>query len=159
LFQITSKFVTCITLIAVSTSLILASCSSATTQTTNPASGQQSSNQPAQKPGSSGQPPGNENMTTIMKRTAEILGISTDKFTTTFQNAMPKRPSGSDQQGGQPPAPPSGQSGQPPTPPADQQITQSQMMTEVYAKIATELNISADSIAKAMSQAEKELKK
>jgi hypothetical protein len=185
LFKIINKIATGITLVVVLAGLILASCSSATTQTTTPASGQQSANQPAQKSssssqqpsgqqssgqqpaGSPGQPPGNDNMTAIVKRAAEILGISTDKFTTVFQNAMPKR-TGSDQQGGQPPTPPSGQQvqppsggqqGQPPAPSADQSMTQSQVMTDVYTKMATELGISADSISKAMVQAEKELKK
>jgi hypothetical protein len=158
---------------------------SATGQESSPAAtGQQSTSQSAQqqKPGSQGQqPPGASNMTEILSRAAEILGISSEKLTTAFQNAMPQGgPSGSGQQGqpstppsgqqgeppaapsgeqGQPPTPPSGEQGQSSTPPSGQQMTQSQFMTDIYEKMAEELNISADDIASAMQQAEEELQK
>jgi hypothetical protein len=160
----------------------LAGCSTGSSQNTSSSSEQQSSpvtasqqsdNQSAQRQqsGSPGQqPPGASNMTEILSRAAEILGISSEKLTTAFQNAMPQGgPSGSGQQGqpptapsnqqGQPPTPPSGQQGQPSTPPSGQQMTQSQPMTDVYEKMAEELNISADDIASAMQQAEEELQK
>jgi len=109
------------------------------------------------------------------------LGIASDDFIAAFNNAMPEGgafgsiqqgqppvpPSGqqgqppalpSDQQG-QPPAPPYGQQGQPPAPSSGQQMSQSQFMTEVYERMAVELNISADDIAEAMTQAEEELRK
>jgi hypothetical protein len=73
------------------------------------------------------------------------------------QGQLPIPPS-DQQEGQQPPAPPSDQQqGQQPKPPQDQQMSQSQFMTEVYAKMAAELNISADDIAEAIAQAEKEL--
>ncbi len=160
----------------------LAGCSTGSSQNTTSASGQESSSTatgqqstsqsaPQQQPGSPGQqPPGASNMTEILARAAEILGISSEKLTTAFQNAMPQGgPSGSGQQGQppaapsgqqrQPPEPPSGQQGQLSEPPSGQQMTQSQLMADVYEKMAEELNISADDIASAMQQAEEELQK
>jgi hypothetical protein len=98
-------------------------------------------------------------MTAILNRAAEILGISSDEFTTAFQNAMPEGGTSGSGQQGQPPTAPSGQQGQPPTAPSGQGMSQSQFMTEIYEKMAVELNISADDIAKAMEQAEEELQK
>lgn len=72
------------------------------------------------------------------------------------QGEPPAAPSGEQ---GQPPTPPSGEQGQSSTPPSGQQMTQSQLMTDVYEKMAEELNISADDIASAMQQAEEELQK
>jgi len=154
------------------------STSSPTTQPSVDSSGQQSNNpsMQQQQPGHSGQSqsPNAPDMTAVLNRAAEILGISSDKFTTAFQNAMPK-PSTDQQE--QPPAPPTGtpptgthpsdQQGQPPEPPtgapqSGQPKSQSenpQFMTDVYAKMAEELNISVDDISKAMTQAEEELKK
>jgi hypothetical protein len=176
-------------------SINLAGCSSDVSQSQSSSSGQQPSTSSGQQsidqsmqqqpPDSSGQGqfPGASNMTEILNRAAEILGISSDDFITAFNNAMseggafdsgqqgqPSPPSGQ-QEGQQPPAPPSGQQegqqppappsdqqqGQQPTPPQGQQMSQSQFMTEVYAKMAVELNISADDIAEAMVQAETEL--
>ncbi len=178
MFKNLKRLAAVITFLVILTSISLAGCSSNMSQTPSSSSGQQSTNQPAQqqqssssgeKPaGSPGQPPqGASNMEAILNRAAEILGISADKFTAAFQNAMPQPGSGQEGQPsqppsgeqGQPPEPPSGQQGQPSEPPSGQQMSQSQFMTETYAKMAVELNISADDIAKAMAQAEEELKK
>lgn len=150
-------------------SICLAGCSTNLSQNPSSSSGQQSDNRSAQQqqPGSPGQqPPGAVNMdavmTAILNRAAEILGISSDKFTAAFQNAqnaMPKGGASGSGQQGQPPTAPSGQQGQPTTPPSGQQMSQSKFMTEIYEKMAVELNISADDIAKAMEQAQKELQK
>jgi hypothetical protein len=159
--------------------------SSLSGQQSSGSSGQQSVNQSTQQPSSSGQqpsgssgqqPPDVSNLDAILNRAAEILGISSDDFIAAFNNAMPAGgPSGSgqqgqppteppsDQQGQQPPELPSGQQqGEPPAPPSGQQPSQSeppQFMTEVYEKMAAELNIAADDIAEAMTQAENELRK
>jgi hypothetical protein len=169
-----------VALAATLTGISLAGCSSDVSQNQSSSSGQQSStssqgstNQATQQqPGSSSQQPsGAANMNVILTRAAEILGISSDDFIAAFQNAMPQGgPSGQGQPGqlpappsgeqGQPPMPPSGEQGQPPAPPSGQQPSQSsspQFMTEVYEKMAAELNISADDIAEAIAQAEKEL--
>jgi hypothetical protein len=191
-FRNLRKLATGIAFVVILISISLAGCSTNSSQNPSSSSGQQSSTSSdqqsvdqstqQQQPSSSGQQPsGDLNMTAILNRAAEILGISADEFTTAFQNAMPEGgASGSGQEGqpsappsgqeGQPPAPPSGQEGQPATPPSGeegqppaapsgQQMSQSQFMTEIYEKMATELNISADDIAKAMEQAEKELQK
>jgi hypothetical protein len=161
-----SAAVTALVVILIGT--FLTGCSASSSQTSSSSSGQQSS------PTTSGQastnestqqqatPPGQQqfggsNMTEILTRAAEILGISSDDFIASFQNAMPQGgPSRSGEQG-QPPTAPSGQQGQPPT--SGQQMTQSQFMTDIYAKMAEELNISADDIANAIQQAEEELQK
>ena len=182
MFRNLRKLATGIAFVVILISISLAGCSTGLSQNTSSSSGQQSSpvtasqqsdNQSAQRqqPGSPGQqPPGASNMTEVLSRAAEILGISSEKLTTAFQNAMPQGgSSGSGQQGqpptapsgqqGQSPTPPSGQQGQPSTLPSGQQMTQSQLMTDVYEKMAEELNISADDIASAMQQAEEELQK
>lgn len=161
--------------VALVTVISLAGCSTDVSQNTPSSSGQQSTSQPTQQQpsGSSGQqptgtpgqrqPPDAANMTAVLNRAAEILGVSAEKFTAAFQKAMPTAPSG--QQQGQPPAPPSGQQGQPPqAPPSGGQQGQQPpgggaQLTEAYAKMSAELNISADSIAKAMAQAQQELMK
>lgn len=176
-------------LVVILTSISLAGCSSDVSQNPSSSSGQQPSASPEQKsinqstqqqqPSSSDQqpsgspsqqPPAAPNMTTVLNRAAEILGVPADEFTAAFQNAMPSPQSGREGQPsappsgqqGQPPAPPSGQEQgqQPPAPPSGQQPSESgppQFMTDIYAKMAAELNISADDIAKAMTQAQKEL--
>jgi hypothetical protein len=157
-------------LVLILTSISLAGCSADSSQRSSSSSGQQSStssgqgstNQATQQqPGSSSQqPPGAANMNVILTRAAEILGISSDDFIAAFQNAMPQGGPSGQGQPGQPPMPPSGEQGQPPAPPSGQQPSQSsspQFMTEVYEKMAAELNISADDIAQAIAQAEKEL--
>lgn len=158
--------------------------SSSSGQQSSGSSGQQSVNQSTQQPSSSGQqpsgssgqqPPDVSNMDAILNRAAEILGISSDDFIAAFNSAMPvggpsgpgqqgQPPAGppSGQQGQQPPELPSDQQGQPPAPPSGQQPSQSgspQFMTAVYENMAAELNISADDIAEAMTQAENELLK
>ena len=55
--------------------------------------------------------------------------------------------------------PPSG-SGQPPTPPGfSSDAGSGASMTAIYEKMATELNVTADAIAKAMTQAQQEVQK
>jgi hypothetical protein len=192
-FRNLRKLATGIAFVVILISISLAGCSTGSSQNTSSTSTQQSSSTTSGQPSTNGatqqqqtnsqgqQQPGASNMTAILSRAAEILGISSEKLTTAFQNAMPQGgPSGSGQQGqpstppsgeqgeppaspsgeqGQPPTPPSGQQGQPSTPPSGQQMTQSQPMTGVYEKMAEELNISADDIASAMQQAEEELQK
>ena len=182
MFRNLRKLATGIAFVVILISISLAGCSTNSAQNPSSSSGQQSSSTTSeqqsvnqstqqQQPGSPGQqPPGASNMTAILTRAAEILGISSDDFIAAFNNAMPEGgASGSGQQGqpptapsgqqGQPPTPPSGEQGQPSTPPSGQQMSQSQSMTEIYEKMAVELNISADDIAKAMEQAEEELQK
>jgi hypothetical protein len=137
-------------------------------QSTGQAATQQPSSSAQQPSGSPGQqPPGGIDNTEVLTRAAEILGVSSDDFITAFQNAMPQgMPSGSGQQG-QPPTSQSGQQGESPTPPSGQQgqpptgigqgMSQSQFMTDIYEKMAEELNISADDIANAIQQATEEL--
>lgn len=149
--------------------IILAGCGSSVTQTPASSSGQQSATQPTQQQpsGSSGQKPdgaqgqqppgGAQNKDAVMKRAAEILGIDEAKFTAAFKNAMPAPPSG--QQGLPPATPSSGQQGQPLSGAQQGQSPGgARDMTAIYEKMATELGISADDIAKAMAQAEQELK-
>lgn len=148
--------------------------SSSSGQQSSTSSGQQSTGQAAtQQPNSSSQqpsgspgqqPPGGIDNTEVLTRAAEILGISSDDFITAFQNAMPQgMPSGAGQQG-QPPTSQSDQQGEPPTPTSGQQgpptgqgMSQSQLMTDIYEKMAEELNISADDITNAIQQATEEL--
>lgn len=188
MFRNIKRLATGITFVVILTTISLAGCSPDMSQNQSSSSGKQSStssdqgstNQPTQQqPSSSGeqpsgsagqQPPGASDMTAILNRAAEILGIASDDFIAAFNNAMPEggafgsiqqgQPSAppSDQQG-QPPALPSGQQEQPPTLPSGQQMPQSQFMTEVYEKMAAELNIFADDIAEAITQAEEELRK
>jgi hypothetical protein len=159
-----------VALAATLTVISLAGCSSDVSQNQSSSSGQQSStssgqgstNQATQQQPSSSsqQPPGAANMNVILTRAAEILGISSDDLIAAFQNAMPQGGPSGQGQPGQPPMPPSGEQGQPPAPPSGQQPSQSsspQFMTEIYEKMAAELNISADAIAEAIAQAEKEL--
>jgi hypothetical protein len=175
------KLAASIAFVVILTSISLAGCSTDLSQNSSSSSGQQSSTSldpqsvdqstQQQQPTSSGQqPPGDSNITAILNRAAEILGISADEFTTAFQNAMPEGGASGSGQEGQPSVPPSGQEGEPPalpsgqerqpsTPPSDQQMSQSQFMTEIHEKMAAELNISADDITEAMEQAEEELQK
>jgi hypothetical protein len=136
--------------------------SSTSGQTAAPA-GQQGNPSSGQR-GSRG--PGGQNMTQVLNKAADILGISEATFTSAYNDARtsvfgsrpsgtrgqpPQRPSGSENWSGQRSQPPSGGgSGQPP-----QGV--SSMMTQVYAKMATALNISADKISAAMQQAMMEL--
>jgi len=107
-------------------------------------SGSEMSGQPTQPP------PGMPDMTAVLTRAAEMLGVAPDKFITAFENARPQGGPPGDGQQGQPPAPPSGQQpGQPGT----------QFMTEIATKMAAELNISADKIEAALSQAQQEISK
>ncbi|MFA5066196.1 MAG: hypothetical protein WC566_12145 [Dehalococcoidia bacterium] len=135
-----------------------------TTTQTNSQSGDQSSQQSAE----GRQPPsGGQDMTAILTRAADILGISSDKFITAFNNARPQAPSGDGQHGqppsgqdGEPPAAPTGQQGEKPSEsPSGQQQGKdgTGFMTEIYTKMADELGISADKIEAAMSQAMQEL--
>ena len=166
----TKKSATIIALVLILTNITLVSCSSdgsqnppsSSEQQSSNLSGQQSTDQPKQQdqPSPTGQlqPPTAPNMTEVLNRAAEILDISPDEFIAAFQNAMPSAPPG--QQQGKPPEHPEGQEGQPPPASrADQQMFQSEMMTEVYEAMAVELNVSADDIAEAITQAETELGK
>jgi hypothetical protein len=133
------------------------------TQQTNTQTGGQSAEQASQQPGTGQRPAGGQDMTKVLTRAAEILGVSSDKFTTAFNNARPQAPAGGGQQGQQPSGekpsePPSGQQGQPPEPPSGQQSQSGKgFMTETYTKMAEELGISADKIEAAMNQAMQEL--
>jgi hypothetical protein len=103
--------------------------------------------------------PGIDN-TKLLARAAAILNVSVDKLTTAFNNAMPRRTDG----GGTPPigtpptgTPPTG-SGTPPagTPPAGGQQGQPGQLAlpdDVIQKIASELGLSADTVASAFKQA------
>jgi hypothetical protein len=169
----------CAALGAILSGILLAGCSSGSgSQTTAPAvqtqqqtnqAAQQQTNTSGQQPSNtSGQPPsgqGQEGMKKVIVRAATILGVSESDLTTAFNTAMQaNRPSGSDNKtppSGQPPTqgqssgqqPPQGQSGQgqPPSGSSD-------MMTGVYSKIATALNLSADKVKAAFEQAQSELK-
>ncbi len=124
-----------------------------TTQQTTQQSTQQSGTQSGQQQPPSGQTPDNSKMDAVITRAAAILGVSADSFKKAFQNAMPQgRGSGSGQQG----QPPSGQ--QPPSAPSGSSA-QGPDMTAIYTKMAAELNVTADAIAKAMAQAQQELQK
>jgi len=184
------KYFTSATAIACAVALLagsLAGCSAAATQDqsapssqqttqqdTTPASQQQPAATGQQQPAATGrqQPSKGPDMTAVLTRAAEILGVAPDKFITAFENARPQGGPSDNRTQGQPPAPPSGQQqgeppapptgqqgGQPPAPPSGQQPGQpgTQFITEIAIKMAAELNISADKIAAAISQAEQEL--
>jgi type II secretory pathway pseudopilin PulG len=160
-------------LVAILSAVVLAGCSSgSSSQTAAPAAQtQQQTTQPTQQQTTtsgqqptttSGQQPsgqGQESMKKVVARAATILGVSETDLTTAFDAAMKaNRPSGSDNKtppSGQPPSgqTTSGQSGQgqPPSGSSD-------MMTSVYSKIATALNLSADKVKAAFEQAQSELK-
>ncbi len=132
------------------------------TQQTNTQTGGQSAGQSSQQPGTGQRPAGGQDMTKVLTRAAEILGVSSDKFITAFNNARPQPPSGagqqeppSGQQGEKPSEPPSGQQGQPPS--GQQGQSGKGFMTETYTKMAEELGVSADKIEAAMNQAMQEL--
>ncbi len=127
----------------------------------NPSSGQRGTR------GQGGQ--GGQNMSAVLNKAADILGISESTFTSAFNDAQKSvigsQPSGN---GGQPPRPPSGNDnwsgrgsqlppggsgGQPPSGNGGGRQGGSDMMTKVYAQMATALNISADQISAAMQQA------
>lgn len=147
-------------------------------QTTTQATGQPASQQPSSATGPQ-QPPKGLDMTAVLTRAAEILGVTPAKLITAFENARSQGqqgqpPSGTGGQQGQPPSgtggqrgqPPSGsnmQGGQPPAPPSDNRTPLSgppmQDMTAIYTRIATELGLSATDVANAMEQAQKELMK
>ncbi|MHB8085356.1 MAG: hypothetical protein ACYDHZ_05995 [Dehalococcoidia bacterium] len=108
--------------------------------------------------------PGGPNMSAILNKAADILGISESTFTSAFNDARTSvfgsRPSGGRTGGGQSPS--GGPGGPPPSenrtwggqPPSGSGGGQpSAMMTQVYAQMATALNISADKISAAMQQA------
>jgi hypothetical protein len=136
-------------------------------QQTTTQTGSQSADQSSQ-PAAGQQPPsGGQDMTKILTRAAEILGVDSEKFTTAFENARPQGgpsdngtrgqpPSG---QSGEPPAAPTGQQGEKPSaPPSGQQGQDGKgSMTEMYTSMAEELGVSADKIEAAMSQAMQEL--
>jgi hypothetical protein len=126
----------------------------------------------------------NSGRTAVLTRAAQILGITSDKFITAYQNATTAvmgnfnhgwtgtPPSGMPFGGqfGQPPAPPSGsppsgapQFGQrggqrPPDGQFQPPTGVPQFITDIYNKMAIELGISAEVIASAMTQAENELR-
>ena len=112
--------------------------------------------------------PGGPDMSKMMGRAAEILGITEAKFTSAFQQAQESvfgnMPGGTP--GILPPAPPSGTSGQQPQPPSGitglpapqgGQGPGSESVQKVYNKMAEILSISADRIASAIEQARQEL--
>lgn len=183
------KVISGMALVTILSGTMLAGCSStsststSTEQATTPStqqsttsetqSTQSTSTQASGQTPNKSQQPGNADMTKVLSRAAEILGVSADKFKTAFESAMPQgqqgqSPSGSNGQGGQPPSPPSlptdnktPMSG-PPGLASDNRTQMSppgQDMTTIYSKIATELGLSATDVANAMTQAQKELQK
>ena len=134
-----------------------------TQSTTQQSSGQQSGTQSGQQ--ASGQAPDNSKMDAVMTRAAAILGVSTDSFKKAFENAMgksgnvgqPPSPPGDNMTAGGPPSQPS--SGQQPSASTSGSSAQGPDMTATYTKMATELNLTADAIQKAMTQAQQELQK
>ena len=136
--------------------------------TTQPNSGTQN--------GSRSGRPGGQDMSQVMSRAAQILGITEAQFTSAYQQAQTSvfgaMPGGTP--GQQPPSdssgqrpqhlytdntsgqrPPSGTSGQPP--PQGGWGSNSGSMLKIYSKMADILNISADKISSAMDQARQEL--
>jgi hypothetical protein len=127
--------------------------------TTQPNSGRQS--------GSRSGRPGGPDMSKMMSRSAEILGITEAQLTSAYQQAQEsvfgKMPSGTP--GQRPPTdntsghqwtqPPTGTSGQ--QPPQGGWGPNSETMQKLYSKMAEILNISADKITSAMDQARQEL--
>ena len=134
----------------------------ASTTGTQPNNGWQNGNHTGQ--------PGGPDMSKMMSRAAQILGITEAQFTSAFQQAqesvfanMPSGTSGqrpphlsTDNTSGQrPPQPPSGTSGQ--QPPQWGQGPNSGSTQKLYSKMAEILSISADKISSAMDQARQEL--
>lgn len=166
--------VTVIVVLAIIATVIIAGCESTSSQSA-PSSSDQSVQQPAQQStqqsaqgsqqsGSqstqaqppSGQAPDNSKMDAVMTRAAAILGVSADSFKKAFQDAMPQGGGSASGQQGQPPSPPSsGQMSQPPS----GSSAHGPDMTAIYTKMAAELNVTADAIQKAMTQAQQELQK
>ncbi|MGA2368289.1 MAG: hypothetical protein ABSF74_06945 [Dehalococcoidia bacterium] len=172
--------------IVILASLGLSGCSGGTgTQTSTPAAQQPSSSStpPSSGSGQSAAPtgqqqgsassgqrgsrgPGGQNMSAVLNKAADILGISESTFTSAFNDARTSvfgsRPSDNRTGSGQPPQHPSGSdnwSGRGSRPPSGGSSgQQSAMMTKVYAQMATALNISADKISAAMQQASTELR-
>jgi len=101
--------------------------------------------------------PGGPDMSKMMGRAAEILGITEAKFTSAFQQAQESvfgsMPGG--MPGQQPPQPPTGITGLPA--PQGGQAPGSESVQKVYNKMAEILSISADRIASAIEQARQEL--
>ncbi len=155
----------CVALAAVLSAILLAGCSSggsaqttehaAQTQQQTTQSTQQQTTTSGQQP--SGQPPsgqGQESMKKVIAGAATILGVSESALTTAFEDAMKaNRPAGSDNMTPPSGQKPSGQPGQGQAPSGS-----SDMMTGVYSKIATALNLSADKVQAAFEQAQSELK-
>ena len=164
--------------------MILAGCSAAgaTQQETSGQAVTPPSSSTAAQPGTGTQGsippgrPGGPDMSKMMARAAEILGITEAKFTSAFQQAQesvfgsmpggmpglpPAPPSGTP--GQQPPADGTGQPPQPPTgitglpAPQGAQGPGPEGVQKVYNKMAEILSISADKIAGAIEQARQEL--
>jgi len=172
----------CVALGAILSGLLLMGCSSgSTSSTTAPAmqdqqaapEATQSSGQSAQS-GQQGQPPsgqGKDGMKNVIAKAATILGVSETDLTAAWESAMkeagggqggPGGPGGSDNRtppsppSDNPPSgtPPSGQSGQQGQPPSGS----SEMMTKVYASVATTLGLTTEKVQAAFEQAQSELK-
>jgi uncharacterized protein YceK len=153
--------------------VLVAGCSSGSSKSSATSSGQAtqpSTQQSTQQSGGqqqqpSGQAPDNSKMDAVMTRAAAILGVSADSFKKAFENAMgksgnvgqPPSPPGDNMTAGSPPSQPS--SGQQPSAPPSGSSAQSPDMTATYTKMATELNLTAEAIQKAMTQAQQELQK
>ncbi len=136
-------------------------------QQTTTQTGSQSADQSSQPAAGQQAPSGGQDMTKILTRAAEILGVDSEKFTAAFENARPQGGPSDNGTRGQPSSPPSGQSGEPPAAPTGQQGEEPPsgqqgqdgkgFMTEIYTSMAEELGVSADKIEAAMSQAMQEL--
>ncbi len=144
---------------------------SAAEQAAAESSGQAVDNPPSQQPGMPDHKyqPDNANIQAVLERAAEILNISSEEFIAAFQSAMPTPPRG--EQTGELPAPPAGQNGTQSPPQQGEQGGESLVHPEgqvpvaggspgipleIYSRMAEELGISADDIAEAMEQAQKE---
>lgn len=150
----------------------------ASTGTTTTGPSNSSSGQASQPSSGTGAPQGfaiPPDMSKMLSRAAQILGISESQFSSAFQQASesvfgkmqippssgagqkpPAPPVGGTDQ--QPPVPPTGSTGQqPPTPPSGMQGPGDENMLKVYSKMAELLSISADKISSAMDQARQEL--
>ena len=117
LFGNLSKLAAGVTFVVILTTIGLAGCGSEISQNQSSSSGQespassvgQSVEQPTQQqpPGSpEQQPSGATDMTAILNRAAEILGIPSDDFIAAFNNAMPEGGAFGPGQQGQPFEPP-----------------------------------------------------
>ena len=165
-----------IAVVLIIAAVLVAGCSSGSSKSTTTSSGQatqpttqqstqQSSGQQTGQQQPSGQAPDNSKMDAVMTRAAAILGVSTDSFKKAFENAMgksgnvgqPPSPPGENMTAGGPPSQPS--SGQQLSTPPSGSSAQGPDMTAAYTKMATELNLTADAIQKAMTQAQQELQK